>query len=1758
MRKHLLFVVAIILLFCPTLFAQTWQSVPLRTLPQQTAGLSGGEGYQATWQYRYAPSNHDVLYMMVDIAGVWKSTNAGSTTSRPTWVMKHTGFIANGGTSLAVHPTNENIVLVAGGQMGESYAGNCEGIFRTTDGGDNWTLVHPMAFRRITGSGDDQIVFATNSIAYAGSNGPTGSTTSGIWKSTDIGATWARLTLNGGGPVMTNAVIYDMKMHPTNSAIFYVCSSLGFHKVEDNGSYATLTQLSSGFPSAPNNIPSMAVIDKNTPTTIYVLFYNKGVYKSTNGGDSFSSANIGLEARLDQGYSRGLSYFAISPADPNYLMAGAKVWGNHLYYSHNAAGSWTQTTSMDESNVDGWFCGSFLGYNYGSGISDTRPNITFHPTNKNLAYVSGFTETIRRTLDGGVTWKYASTGFTGAALGPTVGNGSGITPVEFAKKDVGSPDLMYWAQGDFGLYRTADGGSTFIKESRRAVYPYDILTHNTIAVAIDRTSNPQIVIMLSRPTSLAYSNYDIYSIWISRNGGVDFTEVTTAQEQLRSIRFDPIDSNIAYCQRYKFSNLLTNNSYSTLTNNLNGGTVNVGAVHNSAASGGQTMIYTASTVSGGTRIYRSVNGGVTWTDPFPLIPSSSVRAYSVSSTNPDRIYVACYDEGVYRIDGGTIIQANTGISINWKGRYDSTCIAVDPNNDDIVYTSGVDLQMCHSTGVYRSTDGGLTWQNITGNLQLPFTALSITVSPHDSYVYVGSPHGTWKLPPPDQGDENITDSANQVQAKISLDTIITDGLETENAWEDANEITLNKVITGSTLLAGSVTAKVLYNSSGLYILVNIRDQDLHLDSTYSHDDSSAEIYIDGNNTNEVSTLEADTDRLLRIGWNRNISQIAFLPPTGTTTGIVYGSSTTAAGYKEEWYIPFANFGYVGTSAMSVSPNLSLPFIGFDVFYNGDYNTGARDLQTGWSGTYTNYLYTSEYGDLVFGTETAGGIDTPTVVTGTATTIGTSSVTLCGTVTANDNDTDAWIEYGTESGLLGSSTTTSQFTGSTPGALSKDITGLSPSTLIYYRAVGSSSAGMAYGSELSFTTNGTTSGASQIDLITGQLARWKLDENTGTVINDSVGTNTGTATGMSWSSGILNYSGLFDGIDDSITCTDTPFDFERTSSFSISTWIKANNCSGEQAIISKEYSSPTYSGFFFYLNPTNLSFGLVNNWGSPYYRIRKVSSVEVDNNTWRHVIVTYSGNSLASGVNFYTDGTLSNGATDYDTLGANTILNDVNFTIGKFASGGASYLNGGIDDLRVFNRELTAAEALTLSVIPVVSGVGTATNIISGEATILGTAATNGSISANIRIQYGLSSGVYTGTSTEVNLAGSTTSSGASFNLSGLPADTVVYYRAQIYSSCYTISGAEQSFTSFGGDGVAPTLQITNPNSTGSATVSLLDPILIAGIASDEVALSHVSWLNVEAGTSGVCDGTTEWSVHNFPIQEGTNTCKITAFDTSNNQGTATFSLFRNLDSPIVEIILPASNCYTSNGSPVLGTTSISFSFSGVASDYNGIGSVTMTRSGTTTAVIATGTSTWNLTGTISSGVSNTVSFTGRDVPLENQGTDTITMGAFPSPVTGDAVDITKSSATLTGTVTINDGNTTTAHFDYGVTSGGLTGSSSVTTFNAGTPGREASVSIPLGGLNKSTEYYYELVGSGTVGVTHGEELSFTTLAGYTLEEVTGLNRPLSWSLIETTKFLQGLRNYGIYNWKDVWRSTMDRKRLIDDPDAEIAGAIEDL
>ena len=153
-----------------------------------------------------SPSDGNIVYVGMGEAnnrqsssignGMYKTTDGGKT-----WT--HLGLEDTQSISrVAVHPTNPDIVFVAA--MGHLYGGNEErGLYKTTDGGKTWTK--SKYIDQFTGFADVAIDPVNPANVYAtsyqrlrtwwGFNG--GGPGSGLWKSTDAGATWTRLTGNG-------------------------------------------------------------------------------------------------------------------------------------------------------------------------------------------------------------------------------------------------------------------------------------------------------------------------------------------------------------------------------------------------------------------------------------------------------------------------------------------------------------------------------------------------------------------------------------------------------------------------------------------------------------------------------------------------------------------------------------------------------------------------------------------------------------------------------------------------------------------------------------------------------------------------------------------------------------------------------------------------------------------------------------------------------------------------------------------------------------------------------------------------------------------------------------------------------------------------------------------------------------------------------------------------------------------------------------------------------------------------------------------------------------------------------------------------------------------------------------------------------------------------------------------------------------------------------------------------------------------------
>jgi photosystem II stability/assembly factor-like uncharacterized protein len=156
-------------------------------------------------------------------------------------------------------------------------------------------------------------------------------------------------------------------------------------------------------------------------------------------------------------------------------------------------------------------------------------------------------------------------------------------------------------------------------------------------------------------------------------------------------------------------------------------------------------------VGGG--VWRSTNAGLSWTPLFDKQAISSIGAIAVADSNPNVIYVgtgeACirgnisYGNGVYKsTDGG-----KTWVNIGLKETQHIASVVIHPRNADVVFVAALGHTYGPNAerGVFRSVDGGKTWEKVlfkdehTG-------AIDLVMDPHNPNVLFAALYQVQRTP----------------------------------------------------------------------------------------------------------------------------------------------------------------------------------------------------------------------------------------------------------------------------------------------------------------------------------------------------------------------------------------------------------------------------------------------------------------------------------------------------------------------------------------------------------------------------------------------------------------------------------------------------------------------------------------------------------------------------------------------------------------------------------------------------------------------------------------------------------------------------------------------------------------------------------------------------------------------------------------------------------------------------------------------------
>jgi hypothetical protein len=261
------------------------------------------------------PQNHSEYYIAAASGGVWKTTNAGTTF---TPIFDGQGSYSIG--CITLDPSNSNVVWVGTGENNNQRAvAYGDGVYKSEDGGKSWKnmgLKTSEHIGRIVVDPEDA------NIVYVAAYGPLWSSGGerGIYKSKDGGKTWDRI-LN----VSEHTGFSEIHMDPRNNKVLYATAhqrqrkvftyigggpESGLYKSTDAG--ATWNKITSGLPSGDLGRFTLAISPVN-PDVLYLMV------EAREGGGTFISKDRGQSWSKQSGTHTSGNYYMRLFCDPKNI-----------------------------------------------------------------------------------------------------------------------------------------------------------------------------------------------------------------------------------------------------------------------------------------------------------------------------------------------------------------------------------------------------------------------------------------------------------------------------------------------------------------------------------------------------------------------------------------------------------------------------------------------------------------------------------------------------------------------------------------------------------------------------------------------------------------------------------------------------------------------------------------------------------------------------------------------------------------------------------------------------------------------------------------------------------------------------------------------------------------------------------------------------------------------------------------------------------------------------------------------------------------------------------------------------------------------------------------------------------------------------------------------------------------------------------------------------------------------------------------------
>jgi photosystem II stability/assembly factor-like uncharacterized protein len=607
-----------------------------------------------------------------------------SVVATPAWRPSRTGLSGGEVTALAIDTTS-------GSPATTVYAGTRSGVWKTTDGGASWS----EADSGIPNTSVRQLaidVLASPPALYCQTN------YGGGFKSIDGGASWQALTGAGGG----NSIALD----PTTSGVVYLGELGGVSLTRDGGITFSFIQ-GSGLP--PERIAALAV-DPATPSIVYAGTTNRAVFQSTDSGLHWSAlATTGL-------IDTSITTIAIDPSATATIYVGTPLGG--VARSTNAGGSWTAVNSGLTLAGNAFLQVDAL-------AMDPRSPATLYlaasvPGGQGLGQHRLF-----KTTDQGASWVEADSGLplgTGNVGALALDPGSGVPS-----------SILYAGLEGPGTFKTTDGGATW--SPARSGMSIPAVTF----VAVDPKNGQSV-----------YATVD-ERVFLSTDGGATWSLPKTppAVQFDGALVVDPVNDATLYVGTdagiWKSTDF--GQTWAPMSNGM--GTPPPAAVFLAIAPRSPQTLY-AGTVFAGGKFFKSTDGGSNWALSNTGLPAANILQVLVdpNDASSQTVYAtADGGNGIFRSKdaGATWSAFNAGLppqALAGIG-FDST-LAANPSGN--LYLS------IRQGGLFVVASGATTWAPVGG---IPFPMCRALAIAKDGALYVafsgssstnggGNDEGVWK------------------------------------------------------------------------------------------------------------------------------------------------------------------------------------------------------------------------------------------------------------------------------------------------------------------------------------------------------------------------------------------------------------------------------------------------------------------------------------------------------------------------------------------------------------------------------------------------------------------------------------------------------------------------------------------------------------------------------------------------------------------------------------------------------------------------------------------------------------------------------------------------------------------------------------------------------------------------------------------------------------------------------------------------------